>query len=581
MRELGRWARRWTRRQAAPERLTVWYDPSFRLPIPSLGPRHGLEPRRSDFVAWVLTIERWLSVASVQSPAPVRYADLARVHTESLLTALTDGGRLAEVYHSDPHAFPTDEVMLAVRRACGATLEGARLAVAKKHRSLSLLGGFHHAFPDKAGGLCPVNDIAVAIFALRSQGFSGQVVILDLDAHPPDGTAACLAGDPRCWIGSLSGSDWGPLPGVDETVLPPGSGDDAYLGALDRLLGRMPRPELAFVIAGGDVLAEDRLGQLGLSEGGARRRDHRVLRALGRCGSVWLPGGGYSERAWRVLAGTGLVLLGHAGAALPDLDPMDLQFNRIAQRLDPVALTGQDDPFDLADLEEELGVRRRGAEKLLGHYTREGLLVALQAYGLLGHLERLGYHGFRVEIAAESAGERMRVLGRDATDEEHVLGEVVLERRRINERSVVFVHWLTLRHPLAQLGRDVPALPGQEVPGLGLSPEAVELLAQAAKRVGAEGVAFQPSYFHTAWAPGGKAVFVDEERQRRFAALIRDLSGIGRLALSQALSDERVRLNGEVYRWEPDLMVEWLDGAPPPAADPRDLRFTLDPALEA
>jgi len=65
--------------------------------------------------------------------------------------------------------------------------------------ALNLLGGFHHARPDVAGGFCPVNDVAVAIAAVRADGFRGRVLVLDLDAHPPDGLAACLAGDPSCF----------------------------------------------------------------------------------------------------------------------------------------------------------------------------------------------------------------------------------------------------------------------------------------------------------------------------------------------------------------------------------------------
>src|SRR5438874_280819 len=78
------------------------------------------------------------------------------------------------------------------------TLEAARemLSPANRRRvgrrALNLLGGFHHARPDVAAGFCPVNDIAVAVAAAREEGFQGRVLVLDLDAHPPDGTAACL-----------------------------------------------------------------------------------------------------------------------------------------------------------------------------------------------------------------------------------------------------------------------------------------------------------------------------------------------------------------------------------------------------
>ena len=54
----------------------------------------------------------------------------------------------------------------------------------------------------------------MAIATLRFRGFDGQVVVLDLDAHPPDGTAACLEHDERAWVGSLSGSHWGAIEGL-------------------------------------------------------------------------------------------------------------------------------------------------------------------------------------------------------------------------------------------------------------------------------------------------------------------------------------------------------------------------------
>src|SRR5581483_1098198 len=91
-------------------------------------------------------------------------------------------------------------------------------------------------------------------------------------------------------------------------VLPKGSGDGPYLDALDGLLKDLPPVELAFVLAGGDVLTGDKLGTLGLSVAGARARDLRVVSRLDGVPQVWLPAGGYSPHAWKVLAGTGLAL---------------------------------------------------------------------------------------------------------------------------------------------------------------------------------------------------------------------------------------------------------------------------------
>lgn len=583
MSPVGRRYRRLRTRLRGPGRLRVYHDSSFRLPITSLNARHGMEVRRSDFVAWYLTIDGWLHVGDLHTPEQVTYADLARVHTESLLNGLTSGVMLAEIFHADPSELKVDEVMRSIRRACGATLMGARWALAHRAPTLSLLGGFHHAFPDKGGGLCPVNDLAVAIAALRSEGFEGQVVVLDLDAHPPDGTAACLLEDELAWVGSLSGSDWGPIPGADETVLPAGTDDRGYLRALEALLRRMPRPDLAFVIAGGDVLAGDRFGMLGLSLDGVRRRDLRVMRALAGIPSVWTPGGGYSERSWLALAGTGLALAGYGRHPVPpDIDPADLQYDRIARRLDTGRLgidTDEDDWLGSRELEVELGIRRPGDGRMLNMYTSEGSLYAFEQYGILGHLQRLGYHDFRVAIDQAAVGDRLRLYGTDDQGHEHTLVENVLQLKEVDGRPVVFVHWLTLRHPAGTFGKARPRLPGQEVPGLGLSLEAIELLERVARRVGAEGVAFRPSYYHTAW-PGSDAVrFVDDARQGRFEALVRDLGSLPPSELSRALQQGRVRMNGEPYSWEPEEMVAWLQGrdASEPAVDEERerVRFTV------
>src|SRR5437764_15261502 len=246
--------------------LAVWYSPDYRLPLSGLEARTGFTPRRADHAVWFLLERRAIARENLRTPRRAEYDELSRVHTPELLDSLGRGETLARIWNVDPSDVPVDEVMNTVRLACGATIDAARSMLSTANprkvgrRALNLLGGFHHARPDVAGGFCPVNDVAVAIAALRAEGLRGRVLVLDLDAHPPDGIAACLAGDSSAFIGSISASDWGPLPNVDETVLPEKAGDEAYLAALDALLGRMPGGEVAFVLAGGDVLAGDPLG---------------------------------------------------------------------------------------------------------------------------------------------------------------------------------------------------------------------------------------------------------------------------------------------------------------------------------
>ena len=282
--------------------LRVYYDEAYRLPISGVeaGP-HSLETRRADDVVHSLLHEHALRFKDIINPEPASYTDLARVHTPEYLESLHDPAALANVFAVDPTDIYVDEVMRTLRLGVGGTIEAARFAVARKRVALNAFGGFHHAAPSRGAGFCALNDVAVAIAVLRADGFQGRIAVLDFDFHPPDGTAACLGRDASVWLGSVSGADWGALAGVDETILGEGTADAEYLRAVEGLLGRMPDVDLAFVLAGADVLTGDRLGLFALSLAGTRRRELLVARRLGSLPQVWLPAGGYSSHAWKVL----------------------------------------------------------------------------------------------------------------------------------------------------------------------------------------------------------------------------------------------------------------------------------------
>jgi acetoin utilization deacetylase AcuC-like enzyme len=549
--------------------LTVWTHPDYRLPLTSISARTGLDPRRADLAAWALLDLGVIEAADLRTPAPATWAEIGRVHGEPYLDSLALPGELARIYAVEPWDLPVGEVMRTLRLACGGTLEAARHVRDHGGAAMNLGGGMHHAAPNRGAGFCPLNDIAVALAALRAEGFEGTVGVLDLDAHPPDGTAECLHGDPSAWIGSLSGSDWGPHPGrVDETVLPAGTGDAEYLHALEALLGRAPDCDLLFVLAGGDVRAEDPVGELGLSEAGVSARDVRVARWCGQRPTVWLPAGGYGPRSWRTPVGAGLAVVTGAAGTIPEkLSPLRGQLGDIAGAIRPEELEG-DEWFTEADLVGLMGgpVRER---RLLDFYTTAGLELALERYGLLELLRRFGYGWFRAVVDRASAGDRLRVFARRAEDppgpstppadrgldDEFLLVELVVEKDRTHpDLPLLFVHWMTLRHPLAEFADARPPLPGQEVPGLGLAKEAGELLGIVARRLGLAGVAVRPSWFHVAYASRYEFRFDEPVVQGRFEALSRDLVDLPLLDRTRAIADGQVTMDGEPYAWDAALM---------------------------
>jgi acetoin utilization deacetylase AcuC-like enzyme len=184
----------------------------------------------------------------------------------------------------------------------GGTLAATRLALAGAPATGNAAGGTHHAHRSFGSGYCIFNDIAVGARLALREGVS-RVLVIDLDVHQGDGTAAIFADEPRVVTFSMHAEKNFPFrkQASDLDVgLPDGLDDDGYLAALEAHLDAIldaARPELVFYQAGVDALAEDKLGRLNLTREGLRRRNQRVYAALAERGLpvVILMGGGYAE----------------------------------------------------------------------------------------------------------------------------------------------------------------------------------------------------------------------------------------------------------------------------------------------
>ena len=139
---------------------------------------------------------------------------------------------------------------------------------------------------------------------------------------------------------------------------------------------------------------------------------------------------------------------------------------------------------------------------------------------------------------------------------------------------MLYVHWLTLRHPLASFQPARPRLPNQEVPGLGLAKEAGELLLGMARRLHLSGVAFTPAAFHVAYVARHDFRFVDAAVQGRFEALVAALGSVSIATATRGIETGRVTLGAEPYRWEAADMISVID-------EPLNDRESVDAAREA
>ncbi|MCB9688906.1 MAG: histone deacetylase [Alphaproteobacteria bacterium] len=545
--------------------LHVWHHPSYRLPLASAVGAPA-DPRRADDA---LTWASWAGLvtsARLHTPAELSFDDAELVHDAAWIASLDRPEVVAHVLGTEPERLSVRDVVQTWRAACGGTLEASQHVLRSGGRAVNLLGGFHHAEPDKGGGFCALDDVAIAIARLRRDGFDGRVLVVDLDAHPPDGIVACLRHDAAVTVLSLStASEWsvpegGAIRVVDERV-PAGTSDRAYLEAVSQLIRGAHRADLAFYLAGADPMDGDRLGGLAVSLEGLHERDRLVMARLGSTPLVILPAGGYAPESWKVLAHTMAVAATSSATVSAGFDPLRHRTAAVARRLAPGQLGGPEEGELLTEAEmmAALGIPGPGEPRFLGYYTRHGLEYALHAYGYLPTLQRLGFRQLEIEVTSGRGPDRM-VITALVGGERQVLVDLAASIHRLEKWRVLFVEWLELRDPRVPFSPARPRLPGQQLPGLGMAEETVQLLVRAAERLGLDGVSFVPAHYHVAWMARDRLRFLDPEQRGRFEALVQHLHDVPLLEASRLLGGRGLQVeHGDPVTWVPAEMVVALD----------------------
>jgi len=246
-------------------------------------------------------------------PQPATDQDILLVHKPEYVQKLKAGALSAKEEMEMEIPF-SRELADAFWLAAGGSILAARQCL-KDRVSISLGGGFHHAFPDHGEGFCMIHDVAVAIRRLQRDDKIHTAMTLDCDVHQGNGTAAIFAGTrtasallpsssastvqqpPGMPRGKMRGAHagdvftislhqhnnyplWKPPSSID-VDLPDGCSDDDYLAWLDNALSsglRQFEPDLICYIAGADPYKEDQLGGLNLTIEGLKKRDELAFR---------------------------------------------------------------------------------------------------------------------------------------------------------------------------------------------------------------------------------------------------------------------------------------------------------------
>jgi acetoin utilization deacetylase AcuC-like enzyme len=215
----------------------------------------------------------------VSQPATVEQLLLVHTHdyVQRVLLGLLTEKEIRRI------GFPwSQELVLRSRCSVGGTIGACRAAL-EKGLAVNLAGGTHHAYDDHGEGFCVFNDVAVAARTVQAERLAKRIVLIDLDVHQGNGSAAIFAGDYSVFTFSIHGAKNFPFHkemGNLDIALPDKTGDEPYLEAVrqgTRSALLRSRADLAIYLAGADPFVGDTLGRMAVSKEGLARRDQVVF----------------------------------------------------------------------------------------------------------------------------------------------------------------------------------------------------------------------------------------------------------------------------------------------------------------
>lgn len=561
---------------AGPKGLLV-YQPTAPLPSHTL-----TDAGRVGKILTYLTEKGCISRRHLVPAPDIAVEQLSLAHTFEYLERLNYPEVLQRIFGEAKPAFEADRIITHQRHVVGGTIEASRLAVQQVLEGQpvwNLGGGFHHAHRDHGEGFCVFNDVAVAIARLRQTGFGGNILVVDLDIHQGNGTRRFFADDPSVFTLSIHAIDWDEQAAGDTDInvaLGVGVEDSKYQRVLDRYLpeafGRAD-PDLVFYLAGTNGAADDGLGNWKLSSEGLFRRDRTVFEHIEGTPSVWLLAGGYGPNAWRYSARTLSWMLGGPTDRIPAVSVGSTSWFHVKHpEAGSTTVTGGDDEAWNLKIEDVLVDLdgNSGPTRLLGFYSLHGIETAMERYGVLEHIRKLGISKVKFEVdLANPAAQVVRIFS-DDTRRDLLIELVVCETAQYPPYRLISIENLLMQNPSRRPDSERPLLPGQEHPGLGCLTELVTMLKKACERLEYDGVVFVPPAYHLAVQVRKGLRFLAPGHEARFITLQSRLDGLPLTAATTMMEQKGLALKegGEQLVWLPVPMVSavsqrlssWVDG---------------------
>jgi histone deacetylase 11 len=294
--------------------IPLVYHPSYNITAFGLERIHPFDGRKYRRIHDTLIARGLRRRKDFVRPSPISQRDLLNVHSPEYLRSLRSPMTLARILEVPlvavlPGWLTNWRILRPMRFATSGTIEACRLAL-DHGIAINLGGGYHHAADGWGSGFCVYADVPLAAMILHQEGKIERLLVVDLDAHQGNGTAAIFHGWDWAFIFDLYERDIFPARKEPEDYpLPVGSGltGSEYLGIVSDTLPKAldaVRPDLVIYNAGSDPFVGDALAGFRLSRSDLAERDLMVVSSVRErdIPVAMVLSGGYSAESWAIHA---------------------------------------------------------------------------------------------------------------------------------------------------------------------------------------------------------------------------------------------------------------------------------------
>ena len=277
--------------------IRIAFDPIYAHPLPE---GHRFPMSKYELIPEQLLYEGSIQPTQLFAPAPCEDATVLLTHSAEYLKKLQ--AQTLSAKEQRHIGFPqspalTQRELIITQGTIDCCMYAKESGIA-----FNVAGGTHHAFRDRGEGFCLLNDFAVAANHLLHTGEAQSILIIDLDVHQGNGTAAIFQEEERVFTFSMHGAHNYPFQKEKSDLdipLADGIGDTEYLSLLHTHLTSILKDrsfDFAFYLSGVDILETDKFGKLKITIEGCRNRDRMVMETLikNSIPCTVAMGGGYS-----------------------------------------------------------------------------------------------------------------------------------------------------------------------------------------------------------------------------------------------------------------------------------------------